>query len=122
MIEGSSKTMSVTYPWPPAILSPNARGTSWRHRAVVTKSTRKRAAEITHNAGLNPVNTAMPAKIIFHPRSKAQDRDNAVAWFKASSDGIADAMAVNDVTFKPEYIMAAPVKNGAVVVIFKIPE
>lgn len=111
---------SVTYPWPAKILSPNGRG-GYRHKSIVTKNTRKKSAEITHNAGLDPVNVANVSEVIFHPRSDAQDKDNAVASCKALFDGIADAMGVDDVTFDPKYTMATPVKDGAVVVVFEIP-
>jgi crossover junction endodeoxyribonuclease RusA len=52
----------------------------------------------------------------FFPPSRRPDRQNMPGWIKAGIDGIADAMAVNDRRFVPEYIYSDPIKGGRVVV------
>lgn len=112
--------MSITYPWPDYRLSRNGRGNR-RLIARLTKETRQRAARMTDERGLGPMRPAMPVKVTYHPPSRRWDRDNVEAMGKATFDGIADALAVNDKHFDPEKIVGEPVKGGAIVVMFEIP-
>lgn len=114
-----SETLSITYPWPDYRISANGmkRGNS-RLQARLTKTARNSAAKITHDRGLDPVNQAMPCKVISHPPSNRWDKDNAKAISKPILDGIADAMGVNDKSFDADQVVGDPVKGGAIVVLF----
>lgn len=110
-------SLIVNLPWPPSILSPNGRPGHWGQKARVTKETRKKAAEAAWNQGVDPVRgTGRLASVTFHPPNGRHDKDNCVSHCKATFDGLADAMGVNDRNFDPDFIMGEPVKGGAVVV------
>ena len=110
--------MIITYPWPDSRLSPNGR-INHRARARLTKQVRNAAAEITFQRGLDPVNVAIPVSVTFHAPSGRWDDDNVKAIGKATMDGIAEAMALDDRDFHHELIVGTPVKGGAIVVMFQ---
>jgi hypothetical protein len=112
--------MTITYPWPDYRLSRNGRGNR-RLIARLTKQTRQMAAKITAGRGLGPMRPAQPVLVTYHPPSARWDQDNCMAMGKATFDGIADALAVNDREFRPEPVVGAPVSGGAIVVTFEIP-
>lgn len=113
-------TLTITYPWPDYRLSRNGRGNG-RLIARLTKATRQGAAKLTDERGLGPMRPGKPLRVTYHPPSARWDDDNCQAMGKATFDGIADAMGVNDKTFKPEVAVGVPVKGGAIVVTFEIP-
>ncbi|MGL4232013.1 MAG: endodeoxyribonuclease RusA [Casimicrobium sp.] len=88
-------------PWPPSILSPNARS----HWAALSKAKRSyRHACWTlakaHGAPDLPADGEIILAITFVPPSRRKvDDDNLIAAFKSGRDGIADAWGVNDVRF-----------------------
>jgi len=57
-------------------------------------------------------------RVTFHqPDKRRRDDDGMIAAFKAGRDGVADALGVDDLGFRPEYRFAdEPVKWGKVVV------
>lgn len=110
----------VKYPWPDYRLSRNGRG----NRALIArliKETRETAAHITHDLGLNPMRPATLEVVRFIPPSARWDEDNLRAMGKETLDGIADAMGVNDKTFKPEIEIGKPEKGGRIEVEFELP-
>lgn len=116
-------TLSIRLPWPPAILSPNARPGHWAQRAIAVKAYRNACADAAWRAGVRPI-TARPLaiRIAFHPPTRiARDDDNCAARFKAGRDGIADAFGIDDALFRPTHRIAGPVKGGAVLVEFDLP-
>ncbi len=50
------------------------------------------------------------------PDERRRDRDNLIASMKAVTDGIADALGIDDFNFLTSYAMSEPVKGGAVLV------
>lgn len=109
--------MSVTLPWPPKELSPNAR----IHRmakARAAKIYREQAYGLTKAAGLClPDSEHVSLRFEFHaPDHRPRDLDNMLASIKAGIDGIADAMEVNDARFGIWLSRREPMKGGRVVV------
>lgn len=92
----------VVCPWPPVVLSPNAR-VHWSKRSRAAKAYRHECWALTLAAGMHLV--ALPAgpirlQLDFFPPDRARrDDDNAIASFKAARDGIADALKVDDSRF-----------------------
>lgn len=90
--------MIVDIPWPPAILSPNARG-HWAKLAKAKRVYRRDCTMLAIAAGARmrkwPDNLAL--RITFRPPThRRYDLDNALARIKAGLDGIADAIGVDD--------------------------
>jgi crossover junction endodeoxyribonuclease RusA len=50
------------------------------------------------------------------PDYRRRDRDNLIASMKAATDGLADALGIDDSKFITSYRMGQPVKGGAVLV------
>lgn len=106
--------VEITLPWPSHALSPNARG-SWRRKAQAVKAYRKACAEAAWQQGVNPTSGLQVDMVTFcPPDARAYDDDNLIARFKAGRDGLADALGVDDKTFRPSYAMGAKTPGGAV--------
>lgn len=94
--------LRVVCPWPPVVLSPNAR-VHWSKRSRAAKAYRQECWALALAAKLHLV--ALPAgpirlQLDFFPPDRARrDDDNAIASFKAARDGIADALKVDDSRF-----------------------
>lgn len=107
-------SVEITLPWPDACLSPNARG-SWRKKAQAVKAYRKACAEAAWQQGVNPTSGLRVDLITFcPPDARAHDDDNLIARFKSGRDGLADALGVDDKTFRPSYATGAKKPGGAV--------
>lgn len=108
---------SVTLPWPPKELSPNAR-VHFRAKAATVKSYRESAYWLTKAACMiAPASGGIALRIDFHPPDKRRrDLDNMLASVKSAIDGVADAMEVDDQRFGYWLSREAPVKGGAVIV------
>lgn len=117
--------MIVTLPWPDKKLSPNARQ-HWGALATAKKAARAEAnwqaladlpaqvrQDIAEGAGRIPIQVTF-----FPPDNRRRDDDNMVAAFKASRDGLADALLVDDRRFRPHYVFADPEKPGRIEVEF----
>ena len=112
--------MRITLDWPSNKLSPNARG-HWAVKAKETKLAKNSAFWITEatmrEAGMSGVAGPVDVLMVFHPRTHhAFDLDNLQARMKASLDGIALALGIDDVHFRPVSQMGARKSRGAVVV------
>lgn len=104
----------VTLPWPPAILSQNARPNRWQ-KAAATKAYRKACADSAWNAGITPMDHVTLTAVTFcPPDNRRRDKSNMIDAFKAGQDGLADAMGTDDATFNPDYHVAPPVPGGAI--------
>lgn len=109
----------VTLPWPPSILSPNARP-HWAALAKARKAYRAECMVVARNAGVydpSPEGPILMDVWFYPPDRRGRDRTNCEASLKAAFDGLADAMGVNDIRFAPQYFMGPPVKGGAVEII-----
>ena len=107
----------IILPWPPAALSPNARG-HWSARARAAKRYRadcwalaKAAKARVDWGGL----VALRLNFV-PPSSRRRDDDNLVAAFKSGRDGIADALGIDDSRFVTTFMLARgrTIKGGAV--------
>lgn len=110
---------TVTLPWPPRDLSPNAR-VHWSKRA---KAAKKYRADCYYCAKLEHASVAWfgePIRLVVTfcpPAGRQQDRhdlDNCVASCKAGFDGLADALRVNDKVFQIVASIGTPVPGGGV--------
>jgi crossover junction endodeoxyribonuclease RusA len=111
----------IELPWPAKELSPNARG-HWAKQARFKKGAR----ELAHwkalgawpgNRGLGVFDDQLQITVTFCPPDKRRrDLDNAIASFKASQDGIADALGIDDSKWSVSYRFGDVVKGGRVVV------
>lgn len=97
-------THTITLPWPPKELSPNAR-THWRKKAPITKAYKHACWALCKEAGLliKPHSTEgerLHLWLDFYPPDRRQrDDDNMIAAFKAGRDGLALALGIDDKRF-----------------------
>lgn len=106
----------VLLPWPPSILSPNARA-HWAAKSKAAKAYREECAWITKAAGLRvDWDGVVHAWITFFPPDKRhRDDDNLISAFKSGRDGMADALVVNDKRFRIHpWLSDEVVKGGSV--------
>lgn len=94
----------VVVPWPHRYLSPNSR-INWQAKAQISRRARltaKLLAKERFGCGNQaaPIDDYIEVQLIAHPRDKRKrDEDNIIASMKATLDGIADALCVNDASF-----------------------
>lgn len=108
--------MQVTLPWPPKILSPNARP---HHMAKARAVKEYRGVCRIFARQIRPIftNAEIGMTITFNPpNNRRRDRDNLIAAMKSGMDGVAEAWGVDDSRFVPTYRMGPPVKHGQVVI------
>ncbi len=110
----------VVLPWPPAALSPNARG-HWAVRHTAFQKAKHDAYWTTHEvaAQFKPKfrkGAETPVYIVFQPPDKRRhDSDNVLASCKAYLDGIAESLHVDDLAFNPITVFrSVPVKDGLI--------
>lgn len=128
MIGPGGGTLTISLGWPDKALSPNAR-IHWASIAKVKKAAREEAFWLTRQAmgaTFGPTVTKIAhdgtsdiiIKQTAHPPDKrARDRDNLDHAMKASRDGIADALGVNDRFFRSTGISWGEVHPGGRIVI-----
>jgi len=107
----------IVLPWPPKVLSPNAR-VHFRVKAGAVKAYRETAYWLAKATPLAvPAEGGIALRLDFHPPDRRRrDLDNMLAAIKAGIDGIAQAHGVDDARFGFWLSREAPVKGGAVVV------
>lgn len=109
--------ITVTLPWPPKELSPNAR-LHWAQKTKHTKAYRKAcwaqalACGIRRNAA-HPVPVQMTVEFI-PPDRRSYDKDNLIGRMKAGFDGLADAMGVDDKHFEQTFLPVSKDIGGMV--------
>lgn len=112
----------IDLPWPAKELSPNARE-GWWTVAAKKKVARKTAWAIAlaaHPPKLDPETPLKVTTTFLPPDRRSYDEDNLKARMKASCDGIADALGVDDKYFRHAPIsIGEPVKHGAVQIIIE---
>lgn len=107
---------SLTLPWPPKVLSPNARA-HWATRSRAAKKYRSTCKLLTLMHGARaPEGRVLLSLVFCPPDARRRDDDNCVAAFKSGRDGLADALRIDDSRFVTSFEMGEPVKGGAVVV------
>jgi len=107
----------IVLPWPPSVLSPNARA-HWSKKSRAAKSYRRDCYLLTRAAGVVAPDSARISLIIEFcpPDRRHRDDDNMNAAFKSGRDGIADALGINDSRFVTTVSVGEPVRGGAVIV------
>jgi crossover junction endodeoxyribonuclease RusA len=90
-------TIKVFLPLPPDCLRPNARP-HWARKAAATQKARGDACIATIAAGSRGFTWKAPTlqPTFFFATNRKRDSDNLRGWLKATQDGIADALRVND--------------------------
>lgn len=89
----------VLLPWPPKVLSPNARA-HWRARAAAAKSYRMQCFIYAKRAALTaPAGQILLTLEFLPPNARRRDDDNLVGAFKSGRDGLADALGIDDSRF-----------------------
>lgn len=107
--------MTLTFPWPPRELSPNAR-VHWGARARAVKRYRSECGWIARTAKAKAPEGHISLKVTFSPPNlKQRDQDNMISSIKALFDGLADALGVNDRQFRPTYEYSTD-RTGKVIV------
>ena len=108
----------IDLPWPDKALSPNAR-VHWSKRAAKAKHARLTAFILS--AASIPLADRRPRwpKVAMNvtfcpPDNRRRDLDNCIASLKHATDGISDAIGIDDRHFIPTYAMGEPVKGGLV--------
>lgn len=96
----TTETERISLPWPPMDVSPNAR-VHWSKKSKAAKAYRKECWALVKQAGLTaPKDGPLHLWLDFYPPCKRKrDVDNCIASFKSGSDGIADALGVDDSRF-----------------------
>lgn len=93
----SNTLFTLTLPWPPKELSPNAR----QHWSVLAKAKKRYREVCAWNAKDQGVRSVAAEKLhisitFFPPSRRAYDLDNALARMKSGLDGLADVLEVDD--------------------------
>lgn len=96
----------IELPWPPRILSPNARA-HWAPKSKAAKKYRETAHWLTlAAASMDDLAFVQSADVLhlwlqfYPPDYRKRDDDNAFASFKNARDGIAAALQVDDSKFR----------------------
>ena len=109
--------LTVTLPWPPAVLSPNSRA-HWGRKAKAAAKARGDARILCQAVGIRALPwSAMAVSITFYPPDRRRrDADNMLSSSKAVLDGLADATGVDDSRWSISIKRGAPRRGGAVAV------
>lgn len=107
----------LVLPWPNSRLSPNSR-THWRRLAEVKQAAKREAWALAVNSKLTaPAGRPTVSMMFYPPDRRRRDLDNCIASMKPALDGIAQAMGVDDSTFRLQAEMADEVRPGGQVVV-----
>ena len=107
--------LELRLPFPAKELSPNAR----LHWAKVAKVKKAHRADAYYTAlpfrGIYTGDEKLRLELKFYkPSRRAMDRDNLLSRMKASLDGIADGLGINDRNFDPVVVSVADQIGGYV--------
>lgn len=106
----------IRLPWPPKILSRNVRA-HWAEKARATKSARHTAWSLCKEAGVRLHDETVEIHFQYFPPNRyRRDAQNMPDMLKASIDGIADALGIDDHTFRVHYAptFSEVTKGGAI--------
>lgn len=99
--------------WPPKVLSPNGRT---RNKSYFNRIFQSYKRDVFYAVKASGVQPNKHIRITFHPKSSLQDKDNAIAMFKAGQDGLALAWGMNDRDLEPEWVMGSVDRNGRITI------
>lgn len=116
--------MRIDLPFPPAILSGHAKGNGqWKkiaatkeHRALAKDKAEGEAADCGYIA---PDAGDIRIHFIFIPPDNRGDRLNFANRVKATADGVAEALGINDKRFLPSYEFRPAEKPGMLIVVIE---
>lgn len=112
-----SGMVRIELPFPPASLTPHAKG-HWRPKADATKKYRRLCAKEAMAQGLRGMSAdCVRATVTIHRPNLRRDYQNCISCFKAGIDGLADVTGIDDRHWKIDFVegeIARP--NGRVVV------
>lgn len=114
----------IEMPWPPAALSPNARG-HWSKRSKAAKAYRAECfmemfVLVRKEKPAIPEGRLLLDLEFVPPDARRRDDDNCLAAFKAGRDGIAEALGVDDSRFTTMLRLSeSTTKGGKVIVTIK---
>lgn len=103
----------IILPFPPKILSPNARP-HWAALAKAKKLYRRDCfldARIQGVKTLKDVQTLNVHLVFFPPDRRPRDADNMLAAMKSGNDGLADALGVDDSKWKLSFSVSSEIGN-----------
>lgn len=108
----------LTFPWPQRVLSPNSR-CHWAKKAKAAKAYRRICWAL---AFVGKLKVDWEGDIHLHmgfspPNNRRRDDDNMLASCKSLRDGLADALGVDDSSFRLHSAVLPARKGGAVVVV-----
>lgn len=106
MTASSTQTAAIRLelPFPPADLTPHAKG-NWRKKAAATKRYRSLCAREAQFQGLRGMAAErIRARITIHRPNMRRDYQNCISCFKAGVDGIADVIGVDDRYWQIEFV------------------
>ncbi len=103
-------------PWPDRRLSPNARH-HWATKARAVKNARRIAFFSVVGSGIRKIEAdALAVRYVFYPPdNRARDIDNMAASVKAYSDGIRDAIGIDDSKWTMTFSKAGAIERGGMV-------
>lgn len=107
--------IELMLPWPPKVLSPNAR-THWATKSRAAKAYRHACFVLCRRAELSvPTGRALLSLEFIPPDRRRRDDDNCIAAFKSGRDGVAQALGIDDSRFVTQLEMSSEtIKGGAV--------
>lgn len=93
--------VELILPWPPKMLSPNARA-HWSVKSKATKAYNHACWALCKESGMVAPDSGDIHLVVdyYPPDRRARDQDNMISSSKALFDGIAAALGVNDKRFK----------------------
>lgn len=108
--------MIVNLPWPPHILSPNARS-HWRPKSAARKIYKEDCFYLAKQVRPIFADGMIDIRVTFHPPDKRRrDMDNMLASIKAGLDAASDAWGVDDCRFRLHLQVANVVKGGTIAI------
>jgi len=124
MAPPAGSSIIVQLPWPPAILFPNARRAShWRKSRGIAKAYRQECWALARVA-IGRIRFSTPPGVsvaFFPPDARRRDDDGMIGAFKNGRDGVADAIGLDDATWRPSYSFHDPLRpDGRVVVVLTV--
>lgn len=112
---GDKPKNKIILPWPPAKLSPNARG-HWGGKEISRKKYKTDCRMLAGKRSFPDGKIAL--EITFcPPDARRRDLDNMLASIKAGLDGVAAAWGVDDNRFRMTIEIGEPVRHGAVEIV-----
>lgn len=109
-------------PWPPSVLSPNARA-HWREKARAAAKYRRDCCIVCQATGVRALPwPGMQVHLVFCPPDRRpRDLDNMLASAKSALDGVADATGIDDSRWTYSMERGSPCKGGAVILTVAAP-